>query len=100
MRHDMDDECVLIGDKPTDCGNTFASRLKFLRFEKKLSVEVLADKLKIDSELIEDWEAGWLMVDLPMAIKLARFFYVNLGFLVGCEDRQYVVSRKFGTFTL
>ncbi len=86
--------------KGCDYCDNFASRLRFLREENKISIKKLSEDLKIKEELIKDWEMGLKVVDLKRAILLARYFEVNLGFMVGTEDRQYVASKSVGRYTI
>ena len=83
-----------------ECCNNFASRLKYLRCEKNISILQLSQEMNYKTELIEEWESGFKLIDLPDAVKLARYFDVTLGFLIGSEDRGYVRSKDYGTVIL
>lgn len=69
-------------------------RLKELRKEKKLSQKELADTLKIHYRTLQNWERGVSAISAEKAQLLASFFRVNIGYLLGYEEREKVVKMK------
>lgn len=71
------------------------NRLKELRKEKKLSQKELADTLKIHYRTLQNWERGVSAISAEKAQLLASFFGVNIGYLLGYENkREKVVKMK------
>ncbi|MCL2861471.1 MAG: helix-turn-helix domain-containing protein [Firmicutes bacterium] len=65
---------------------TFAKELKALRLEKNLTQKELASFLGINHTSISDWEKPRSEPSLQMLVKLARFFKVTVGQLLGVEE--------------
>lgn len=59
------------------------NRLKELRKEKKLTQKALAEKLKIPYRTIQNWENEEVQIKPDNAEKLANFFDVPVGYLLG-----------------
>lgn len=66
--------------------SSFKERLKELRLEKGLSQGQLADNLAMKHANISRWESGLQDPTSTNIIKLARFFDVSTGYLLGEED--------------
>ena len=62
------------------------NRLKELRKSKKLTQIELADKIKIPYRTIQRWENGKTQIKPDKAQKLADFFEVPVGYLLGYSD--------------
>lgn len=62
------------------------NRLKELRKSKKLTQIELADKIKIPYRTIQRWENGKTQIKPDKAQKLADFFEVPIGYLLGYSD--------------
>ena len=65
---------------------SFGGRLKELRQERKLSVRQLAAELDMRHANISRWENGKQEPTATNIIKLAKFFEVTAGYLLGTED--------------
>ena len=66
---------------------SFAKRLKELRIEQKLSQKQLAEELgEIGASTIAEWELDKYSPSIEYAIKLADFFEVTVGYMVGMEE--------------
>lgn len=63
--------------------NNFATNLKYLRKEKKLSQQEISDKIGINQRTYSNYETGATEPTLDALYKLARFFRVSLDVLVG-----------------
>lgn len=64
----------------------FAERLKELRLENNLSMEKLAKLLGTTNASICRWENGVHDIKGIELFKLAQFFGVSAGYLIGLED--------------
>ena len=64
----------------------FYKMLKRLRMENGLSQVELAEQLGVSNQNISDWENRKCETDFEMAIKIATFFGVTVGQLLGSED--------------
>lgn len=61
------------------------NRLKELRKEKKLTQEDLAGKIGVSKITILRWENGERQIKPEKAEQLAKYFRVNVGYLLGYE---------------
>lgn len=66
--------------------NIFATRLLFLRKEKGISQQTLAEHLGISFHQVSKMETGQRGASLEVACALADFFDVSLDYLVGRSD--------------
>jgi len=66
--------------------STFATRLRELRTEKKLSMKQLAQQVKTTDGAISNWENGVNEPKMSNIIRLAQFFEVSADYLLGLED--------------
>ncbi|MBQ7948508.1 MAG: helix-turn-helix transcriptional regulator [Clostridia bacterium] len=64
----------------------FATRLKELRLEEKLSQEELAAATGLTQVAITYWENEKRIPNLKAVITLARYFNVSLDYLAGEKD--------------
>ncbi len=61
----------------------FSKNIKFLRQERNVSQQELADKLKIDRSTISRWENDEMDITVGNAIQVANFFSVPIEDLTG-----------------
>ncbi len=61
----------------------FGIRLKKLREERGLTVEMLANELKLTDFSILMWEKDKRVFNLKVLIKLAKYFNVSIDYLLG-----------------
>ena len=64
------------------------NRLKELRQEKKLSQKEIADLLEVSEKTISRWEKGENAIKSDKAQKLADYFKVGVGYLLGDDERR------------
>ena len=64
----------------------FAERLKYLRTENGLSIQMLAKETKIGSSSLCRWENEQADVKGSQLIILAKYFKVTTDYLLGLED--------------
>lgn len=62
------------------------NRLKELRKEKRLAQEELADYMQITRRGYQKWENGESQIKTDKAEKLADFFGVSVGYLLGYDN--------------
>ena len=65
----------------------FAERLKSLREERTVSQKELASALDVAQSAVGNWESGARQPNLDRLRKLASFFEVPVGYLLGAEER-------------
>ncbi len=65
---------------------SFAKTLKYLRENKELTQEQLADKLSVSKSAISMYERGNRVPDLETLELIADFFNVDLNFLTGNKN--------------
>lgn len=77
------------------------NRLKELRKEKKLTQKELADKINVSKITVLRWENGERQIKPDKAEKLADFFGVSVGYLLGFtttpkryDDEQIFENKK------
>lgn len=56
----------------------FARNLKYLRGQKGINQNVMADVLKLTQSTIANWEAGKREPDMEMLVRLSEYFGVTL----------------------
>ena len=66
--------------------NKFATRLKELREEKKISQQKLGNTLGYTQVCISRWETGERQPELDDIIAVALFFNVTADYLLGLTD--------------
>lgn len=64
----------------------FATRLRELRQEKKLSMKQLSIQIKATDGAISNWENDINEPKISYLVKLAVFFDVSADYLLGLED--------------
>jgi len=64
----------------------FATRFRELRKEKELSQVALAQVLGISQKTLSDYERNYYEPTQEMLVKIARYFGVTVGYLLGEED--------------
>lgn len=61
-------------------------RIKQLRKERKLSIVELAEKIGVSKLTVLKWEHGTSQISIREAKKLAEYFGVSVGYLLGIDD--------------
>lgn len=64
----------------------FGNKIKELREEKGLSRKALAEKFDLKQNAVYEWEVRGKQTDYETLCKLADFFQVSVGYLLGRED--------------
>ena len=64
---------------------TFAERLKELREKNRLSQDQLGGRVGLSGTAIGLWELNKRKANIDAVIKLANFFDVTVGYMVGTE---------------
>lgn len=64
----------------------FGERLKYLRSEKAIGQNLLAEKLQLSNASISYWETGKQIPSAEVIYKLAIFFNVSADYLLGIID--------------
>lgn len=64
----------------------FGERLKFLRTDKELSQQKLANELSVNQRTVSNWEKGIRRPDFEILVSIADFFDVTTDFLLGRTD--------------
>ena len=65
--------------------NNFGKILKQLRIERNISQRKLGEILGVVNQTISFWESGSREPDFDTLIKIAKYFNVSIGFLLGEE---------------
>ena len=69
--------------------------LRDLRLERKMTMQELADYLKVSKQTINSWEKDFRKYDVETLFKLADFFNVSADYLVGAsEERPFKKELK------
>ncbi|MDE7083296.1 MAG: helix-turn-helix domain-containing protein [Clostridia bacterium] len=66
--------------------SVFATRLRELRTDKKLSMKDLAKQINATDTAVSNWENNINEPKISYLISLARFFNVSADYLLGLED--------------
>ena len=66
----------------------FASRIRELRKNNKMTQKALADKLFVDCSAVTKWETGKAKPDFDKQQKLADIFNVSIDYLLGRVDNN------------
>ena len=66
--------------------NEFGNILKNLRIERGISQRKLGQAFGVANQTISTWETGVREPDLDTLVKLAQYFNVSVGFLLGVEE--------------
>ena len=70
---------------------TFGNKLLQLRKDRKMSQDMLAEKLNVSRQAVSKWELDETLPDTDNLIKIADLFYVSVEYLVN-EDVYKVES--------
>lgn len=70
------------------------NRLKELRQEKKLSQKELAKKIGVHYRTLQNWENGESQIKPDKAEKLADFFGVSVGYLLGYDIETFTQNQS------
>ncbi|MCF2566568.1 helix-turn-helix transcriptional regulator [Streptococcus pasteurianus] len=73
------------------------NRLKELRQEKKLTQKELADKINVSKITVLRWENGERQIKPEKAKKLADYFGVSVGYLLGYDDNDFEKQIRIDT---
>lgn len=73
------------------------NRLKELRKEKKLTQKELAEETDIPYRTLQRWENGESQIKPEKAEKLADFFGVSVGYLLGYDDNDFEKQIRIDT---
>ena len=65
-----------------------SEKIRYLRKSENITQKELGEKLGITGHNVFDWEKGKGEPSLDMLKKLADFFGVSVGYLVGTEDES------------
>ncbi|MEH0962837.1 helix-turn-helix transcriptional regulator [Streptococcus anginosus] len=76
------------------------NRLKELRQEKKLSQKELAENIGVHYRTLQNWENGESQIKPDKEERLADFFGVSVGYLLGYDDITKVDVTDVETFKL
>ena len=66
--------------------NKFSVMLRKLRLEKEISQRNLGKEFNVSNQTVSSWETGTNEPDYDTLIKIAEYFNVTVGFLLGVED--------------
>lgn len=66
--------------------NKFGSTLKQLRLEKGLSQRTFGEMMGVSNQTVSTWETGFREPDFDTLIKIAKYFNVTVGYLLGVEE--------------
>ena len=66
--------------------DTFAQRIYQLRRERKMSQAELAKRIGVTQKAIDFWEKSINEPKATYIVKLAEFFNVTCGYILGAED--------------
>ena len=73
------------------------NRLKELRKEKRLTQKELADKINVSKITVLRWENGERQIKPEKAKKLADYFGVSVGYLLGYDDNDFEKQIRIDT---
>lgn len=73
------------------------TRLRELQRAKKLTQQELADIAEVSKRTIQNWEGGTSNIKLEKAKKLADYFGVSVGYLLGYDDNDFEKQIRIDT---
>lgn len=73
------------------------TRLRELQRAKKLTQKELADIAEVSKRTIQNWEDGTSNIKPEKAKKLADYFSVSVGYLLGYEDNDFEKQIRIDT---
>lgn len=62
------------------------NKIKQLRKDKGLSQQALAEQIGLHYRTLQNWENGYGEISIGKAKKLAEYFGVSVGYLLGIDD--------------
>ena len=80
--------------------NNFQNKLKSLRKERKLTQKQLADQLGLGVSTISMYEHGEREPDLHTLEAIAKYFSVDMNYLMGCPEQARPVTEEEIKFAL
>ena len=75
-------------------------RIKQLRKERKLSIVELAEKIGVSKLTVLKWEHGTSQISTREAKKLAEYFGVSVGYLLGVKDNITDLIEKINEWAI
>lgn len=75
----------------------FSDKLQFLRKNKGLTQEALADKLGVSRQAVAKWEAGQVYPDITNLIQISDLMNVSVDYLVKDQDCAVNIKTQPGT---
>lgn len=73
------------------------TRLRELQRAKKLTQQELADIAEVSKRTIQNWEDGTSNIKPEKAKKLADYFGVSVGYLLGYDDNDFEKQIRIDT---
>lgn len=73
------------------------NRLRELQRAKKLTQQELADIAEVSKRTIQNWEDGTSNIKPEKAKKLADYFGVSVGYLLGYDDNDFEKQIRIDT---
>ena len=73
------------------------NRLRELQRAKKLTQQELADIAEVSKRTIQNWEGGTSNIKPEKAKKLADYFGVSVGYLLGYDDNDFEKQIRIDT---
>lgn len=73
------------------------NRLRELQRAKKLTQQELADIAEVSKRTIQNWEDGTSNIKPEKAKKLADYFGVSVGYLLGYDDKDFEKQIRIDT---
>ncbi len=74
----------------------FSQNLQYLRKEKKMTQEQLAEKLEVSRQAVSKWEAGSAYPEMDKIIVMCRMFDIDMDTLVNGNAKKTVSEDDFG----
>ena len=65
-------------------------RIKSQREAHRISQVELAEELHVSKQSVSNWENGNIVPSVEMVMKIAKYFSVSTGYLLGLDDREYI----------
>lgn len=73
------------------------TRLRELQRAEKLTQQELADIAEVSKRTIQNWEGGTSNINPEKAKKLADYFGVSVGYLLGYDDNDFEKQIRIDT---
>ena len=81
-------------------GECFSERFRYLMLTNGINADEIAKFVGVPEWRIKDWTRGIEIPSLSILIRIAKFFNVSLGVVVGCEPFKVVDVSSFGKMTI